>query len=131
VGRLGEIEFLDRLYDLDALTSKERRFSTAREEICQHRLNNPEDWPDDWIFSDSRFELDTSDERLLAFLAETLHPSVRPDKVQVEKLRDAYNRLLRRDQAEILERGSISGHPVFMDGPAVPRNVSRERCAMS
>lgn len=122
-GRLGEIEFLDRLYDLDALTSTERRFSTAREEICQHRLNNPEDWPDDWIFSDSRFELDTSDERLLAFLAETLHPSVRPDKIQVEKLRDAYNRLLRRDQAEILESGSISGHPVFIGGPAVPRNV--------
>jgi hypothetical protein len=74
-GRLDECEFLTRLYDLEALPSRDPRFATAREDIWQHRENNF-DWEDDWIFHDARFGLATSDEKLLRFLAETLHPTV-------------------------------------------------------
>jgi len=121
-GRLDEVAFLARLYDLDSLGSTDPRFKTAREDIRQHRINNL-DWPDDWIFDDDRFELGESDEKLLAFLAETLHPAVRSNADEVEWLRAAYNRLLRRDRCEIHQTGLISGRPVFSSGPAVARSV--------
>lgn len=121
-GRLDEVTFLARLYDLDALKSTDPPYRTAREDIRQHRLNNL-DYPDDWVFSDPRFDLETSDEKLLAFLAETLHPTVRSDASEVDRLRTAYNRLLRRDRKEIYQTGSLSGRPVFSGGSAIPRNV--------
>lgn len=69
-GRLDEMEFLSRLYDLDALPSLDSRFRTAQEDITQHRIAN-EDWDDDWIFFDNRFGLkDGDDQVLLRFLAE-------------------------------------------------------------
>ena len=86
-GRLEEEEFLSRLYDLSNLPSTDSRFSTAVGDIRQHRVNNY-DWEDDWIFSDSRFQLlDGDDEVFLRFLCETIHPVVRPDVTEVERLR--------------------------------------------
>lgn len=124
-GRLDELDFLGRLYDLGSLPSSDERFTTAREDIVQHRYNN-DDWDNDWVFSYSDFELGTSDDRLLAFLAETLHPAVRADRGEVEQLRSAYNRLLRRDRLELLAAGQVSGRPTYVGGPAVPRNVQPE-----
>ncbi|MBI5738840.1 MAG: hypothetical protein HY997_23510 [Mycolicibacterium neoaurum] len=121
-GRLDEIDFLGRLYDLDALESTDDRFHTAREDIIQHCINNC-DWYADWIFRDPRFELANSDERLLAFLAETLHPTVRSERSEVDNLRKEYNRLLRRDRVEIHQTGTVSGKPVYGGGVAVARNV--------
>lgn len=125
-GQLDEIAFLSRLYDLDELPSTDARYTTAREDIHQHRLNNL-DWEDDWIFVDTRFELASSDERLLRFLSETLHPAVRPDRGEVERLRGAYNRILRPDRREIRPTGSVSGRPLFAGGLAVPRNVQPDQ----
>jgi hypothetical protein len=56
-GRLGEVEFLQRLYDLESLPSHDDRFKNAAKDIWQHRVNNPTDWPDDWIYDDARFNL--------------------------------------------------------------------------
>jgi hypothetical protein len=68
-GRLEEPEFLSRLFDLSALPSTDNRFKDAAGDIWQHRVNNPEDWPDDWVFSDSRFSLaNGDDEAFLRFL---------------------------------------------------------------
>lgn len=121
-GRLDESEFLARLYDLEALPSRDLRFATAGEDIWQHRENNL-DWDNDWIFYDARFELATSDDKLLRFLAETLHPTVRSDRDEVERLRAEYNRILRPDRVEIRQVSTISGRPVFAGGPATPRNI--------
>lgn len=41
-----EVEFLDRLYDLDDLPSTDRRHRPARGDITQHRIANL-DWDDD------------------------------------------------------------------------------------
>ncbi|WP_082946189.1 hypothetical protein [Mycobacterium sp. E1747] len=80
-GRLDEPDFLARIYDLDSMPSTDRRYKSAFGDIRQHRVNNPEDWPDDWVFTDSRFGLqDGDDELVLRFLAEMLHPLVRPDE---------------------------------------------------
>lgn len=76
-GRLDEINFLEGLYDLDSLASADSRYTTARRDIVQHRINNPEDWFDDWVFEDPRFQLlEGPDEVLLAFLARLIHPEV-------------------------------------------------------
>ena len=122
-GSLGDdCAFLSRLYDLDALPSTDLRFKTAREDIWQHRENNA-DWDNEWIFFDARFELATSDEKLLRFLAETIHPEVRADRAEVERLRTEYNKILRPDRVEIRQVSTMSGRPVFGSGAAAPRTV--------
>jgi hypothetical protein len=111
-GSLDEVDFLGRIYDTDNLPSTDSRFKTAGRDIWQHRVNN-EDWADDWIFEDSRFGLERSDERLLRFLAETLHPVVRRDEEECTKLARELNERLRPDGWELAESGSISGHPLY------------------
>jgi hypothetical protein len=81
MGALSDVEFLQRLWDLKALPSTDGRFEDAAGDIWQHRFNN-DDWEDDWIFEDERFNLvDGSADRFLAFL-EMVHPVVRPDRNQ-------------------------------------------------
>ena len=85
----------------------------AKGDIVQHRLNF-NDWEDDWIFYDSRFNLlyGAGDE-FLRFLCETVHPIVRPDTDQARRLVDEYNRILAPDACSIVEVQQISGKPVF------------------
>jgi hypothetical protein len=87
-GALLETDFFSRLYDLDELPSNDPRYTTALQDIVQHRVMN-EDWDDDWIFHDWRFGLAGSDKALLQFLAEMLHPAMRTDPVEVERLRNS------------------------------------------
>ena len=95
-GRLEEPEFLSRLFDLSALPSTDSRFPDAAGDIWQHRINNPEDWEDDWVFYDRRFNLlNCDDEVLLRFLCETIHPVVRPDVTEAERLCQLYNSFLK------------------------------------
>jgi hypothetical protein len=110
---LDEVDFLGRLYDLDALPSTDTRFRAARGDIFQHRVANPFDWPDDWIFSDPRFGLADSDDRLVRVLAEMLHPAVRTDLAEVEELRSFLNSVLVHDGYQIVQADDISGAPVF------------------
>jgi AbiJ N-terminal domain 3 len=112
-GTLDDAEFLGRLYDLDALPSTDRRFSSASGDVFMHRVMNPEDWDEDWIFHDHRFGLTDSDDALLRFLAEMLHPAVRTDLAEVEELHAFLNSVLIRDGYEIIQAGAISGAPVF------------------
>lgn len=113
-GRLEEIEFLSRLYQLNAMPSRDSRFADAGGDIWQHRVNNL-DWDDDWVFHDARFGLmGGDDETLLAFLCETIHPVVRPDSEEAERIRQLYNQHLRNDGFQIVEKTRMSGKPVFV-----------------
>lgn len=112
-GRLDESEFLARLYDLLEAPSYDARFDNAADDIWQHRIRN-DDWDPDWVFSDPRFGLSGGDDHtLLDFLCETLHPAVRADGAEVERLRQSYNECLKRDGYEIVENTRLSGRPVF------------------
>ncbi|MGW4638020.1 AbiJ-related protein [Sphaerisporangium sp. NPDC004334] len=111
-GGLDEVEFLARLYDLDALPSSDSRYTKATHDIAQHRLWNY-DWDDDWIFEDERFDLANSDEMLLQFLAEMLHPVVRTDPADVERLHSFLNEVLRKDGYELVQIDAISDAPIF------------------
>ncbi|MFH0965956.1 MAG: hypothetical protein V2A58_18305 [Planctomycetota bacterium] len=114
-GRLSEDSFLARIYDLTSMPSTDRRMSNAAGDIWQHRVNNPQDWEDDWVFYDSRFNLlHAPDEQFLQFLCETVHPVVQPDTDQARELVAAYNRELAADGWSLVEAKWISGRPVFV-----------------
>ncbi|MFD3380977.1 MULTISPECIES: Shedu anti-phage system protein SduA domain-containing protein [unclassified Streptomyces] len=113
-GRLDEIDFLESLYDLDRLASTDRPFTTARDDIVQHRINNPLDLPDDWVFEDPRFQLlDGPDEVLLAFLARLVHPEVQPDVDQSSRRVEKLNRLLGPDGWTFRTFEFLSGRPIY------------------
>jgi hypothetical protein len=95
------------------MASTDYRFRDAAGDIRQHREQNL-DWELDWIFSDGRFDLlHCSDEQLLRFLCETIHPVVQSDEENVAKLLDIFNSELAHDGYMIAETTRISGRPVF------------------
>jgi hypothetical protein len=113
-GRLEEPDFLDRIYDLADMRSTDGRFRDAAGDIWQHRVNNPQDWEDDWVFTDSRFDLmHGDDETLMRFLAEMVHPAVRPDANEAGELVEMMNRKLAPDGWMLAETNQISGRPVY------------------
>jgi hypothetical protein len=112
-GRLTESEFLARLFDLTVMGSTDHRFRTAAADIRQHR-ENWSDWPDDWVFYDSRFNLlYGADDTFVNFLCETVHPVVRGDAAAAAALVELYNSHLRRDGWELYQRATISGQAVY------------------
>ncbi|MFH2056470.1 MAG: TIR domain-containing protein [bacterium] len=124
-GRLDDVDFLSRLYDLDGLPSQDSRFKTAREDIIQHRFAN-NDWEDDWILYDDRFGLsDGDDETYLRFLAELLHPLVRSDQEEVENLARILNSLLAPDGYRLVVKERVSGRPVFAAKEIAPEPLGQ------
>jgi hypothetical protein len=114
-GRLEEPEFLGRLFNLAELPSNDRRFPDAAADIWQHRVNNRHDWSDDWVFYDPRFNIMNGDDELfLSFLCETVHPVVRSDPTEVERLVQLYNSHLMKDGFELAEKSRISGRPIYV-----------------
>lgn len=119
-GALDEVAFLGRLYDLAAIGSRDSRFRDAAGDVWQHRINNPQDWEDDWVFYDSRFNVaGGSDENLLRFLCEMLHPLVRKhDPERAAALAASLNEILRPEGWELVpSRKQVGGRPVYEARP--------------
>lgn len=117
-GRLDEVAFLSRQFDLTQLPSRDHRYTTAERDIWQHRVNNADDWPDDWVFHDSRFDLARSDEALLGFLCEMLHPRVRPDEDDRQDLARLLNEILRPEGWELVPGPKrVAGSRVYVTSP--------------
>lgn len=113
-GRLNEPDFLSRLFDLSKMPSTDGRYKDAYGDIWQHRINNF-DWENDWIFTDTRFNLSNCDDAsFLMFLCEMLHPIVRSDTTEVTKLLQMFNDNLANDNFEIVEKTKISNRPIFV-----------------
>ncbi|MFG2717433.1 Shedu anti-phage system protein SduA domain-containing protein [Streptomyces sp. NPDC048416] len=101
------------------MPSMDRRFTTARADIIQHRITNPMDWPDDWIFEDPRFQLlEGSDQILLDFLARLVHPEVQSDVDQSTQRVEHLNRLLGPDGWTLRVFEFFSGRPIYTPIPA-------------
>ncbi|MBI1196228.1 MAG: hypothetical protein GC203_00015 [Phenylobacterium sp.] len=130
-GRLEDVEFLERIYDLRQLPSTDTRFNDAAGDIWQHRVNNPPDWPDDWIYGDSRFDLlGGPSDVFLRFLCEMVHPVVRPDKNEALRLVQQFNDQLRPEGWHLVEEEKIAGRPRYVAKPlglSGGREVSRAR----
>jgi hypothetical protein len=130
-GRLSEVDFLGRLYDLSQMRSFDHRFGDAAGDIHQHRIMNY-DWESDWIFSDPRFNLlRCEDEVFLRFLCEMIHPIVQPDEEEVKKLLKIFNENLSVDDWQLVEVTRISGKPVFAGrrGTVVPISGAKDVAA--
>ncbi len=112
-GRLNDDEFLARLYDLTKLPSHDHRFANAAGDIRQHTVNNS-DWDPNWVFYDRRFNLlHGSDGDFLRFIAQTVHPIVRPDPKEAQETVAAFNKFLAADGLVLAETRSVSGRPIF------------------
>lgn len=129
-GRLDEVEFLLRLYDLESLPTTDPRahqFTNMKEDVWQHRINNL-DWSDNWVFYDKRLRL-SGDNEFLEFLCATIHPVVRSLKEEALRICALYNGLLKDDNIEIRQTSSISGRPIFSPfeigtvTPTIPEEV--------
>ncbi len=130
-GRLEDVEFLQRLYDLESLPSYDTRYKNAADDIWQHRVNNPTDWTDDWIYEDARFNLlHGPTDTFLRFLCEVVHPVVRSDRNETLKLVREFNDQLRREGWHLVEEEKIGGRSRFVAQRvqlAAGRSVSRAR----
>lgn len=112
-GRLDDVAFLKRLYDLNSLPSKDRRFKTAEDDISIHRVQNF-DWDQNWVFEDSRFGLtDGNDGVFLDFLSEMFHPIVRLEHLHWQYFIEVFNQLLKHDGYELYEKSHISGRGLY------------------
>lgn len=113
-GKLSEIDFLNQFFDLRNLPSNDSRYINMHEDVWQHRVNNPNDWEDDWVFNDTRIDLlNIDDDTFLLFLCEMLHPVVRPDTKVVYSLQKSFNECLRLDGYELVEKEKLASKPVF------------------
>lgn len=112
-GKLSEMDFLKRIYDLKSLPSYDNRFDDAEGDIWQHTINN-DDYEEGWIFEDDRLELlNGEDEVLLKFLCAVFHPAVRVENGYWKEILDAVNGLLRNDGYELYPESKISGRDVY------------------
>lgn len=134
-GRLDELGFLERLYDLDNMPSNDSRYSNAHGDIsCHLRFGDYED--EYWIFQDERFSLrqGDGDEALLHFLCMMLHPAVRIENSRWRDYLQKFNELLREDGYELYPAKKISGRDIYEARPYIappkitwPENLFSER----
>lgn len=113
-GRLDEVVFLSRLYNLDELPSYDSRYRTAREDIIKHTVAN-DDWEPFWVFTDDRFDLlqDADDEPLLQLICEMLHPAVRIESKPWKEYVKKFNEILAADGYELYAAEGISGRDIY------------------
>lgn len=112
-GRLDEIDFLKRIYDLKKISSNDSRFKDAEGDIWQHTVNN-DDYPFCWVFEDERFELTNgTDEKYLEFICEIFHPAVRYDMGYWKEFLIEINKLLQNDGYEIYPAEKVSNRDVY------------------
>lgn len=112
-GSFNEVEFLSRLFDLEDMPSTDSRYKDAARDIWQHCINN-EDWDQDWVYSDKRFDLTNGPvDTFLRFLCEIVHPVVRPDRDEALKVASHFNDQLRHAGWEIYEDEKLVGRYRF------------------
>ena len=84
-GRLEEPDFLNRLFDLKSLPSRDYRYDNAYDDIYKHMVMS-NDWEPNCVFTDTRFNLmHCEDAIFLNLLATTLHPAARNDEDEIFK----------------------------------------------
>lgn len=112
-GRLEEIDFLKRIYDLEKMPSHDSRSENAEIDIWKHTVNN-DDYPPCWVFEDERFQLQNgSDEIYLKFICEIFHPAVRNEKGYWKEFLTETNKFLKNDGYELYPDKKISNRDAY------------------
>ena len=104
-----ELDFLERIYDLEKLPSTDNRFDNAKQDIYQHTVNN-DDWLPEWVYTYEPFNLmKSSDVEFLHFLCEMINPQVRSKRAEAEALLKFFNEQLAPEGYQIAEKVSSFG----------------------
>lgn len=110
-GRLNEVEFWERIFNLEKLPSTDSRYDNMKGDLRQHRINN-DDWEDDW-YVDKFDLLETEDAKFLKFLAEFFHPEVRSANWNTKRVLATINKNLALDGVELYGKSKISGRDIL------------------
>ena len=112
-GRLTEIEFLKKIYPLEAMPSSDSRFDNAERDIWQHTINN-DDWGYGWVFDDNRFELNAgSNTIILDFLSAVFNPENRVEDSNWKSYLEKVNNLIYSDGYELYESDKVSNRAIY------------------
>ncbi len=112
-GDKDQIEFLSRIFSLKKLPSTDPRFENAEGDIIKHTRNN-DDWDDDWIFSDERFDLlNCADKTFINFMENTFSPLMRADLELNLKIIGFINDVLKEVNYEVIKGQKIGGKQIY------------------
>lgn len=110
-GRLNEVEFWERIFNLEKLPSTDSRYPDMKSDLWQHRVNN-NDWDDNWYID--KFDLlETEDAKFLKFLAEFFHPEVRDINRNTKRALATINKNLALDGVELYVKSKVSGRDIL------------------
>jgi hypothetical protein len=110
-GRLNEVEFWERIFNLEKLPSTDSRYPDMKGDLWQHRVNN-NDWDDNWYID--KFDLlETEDAKFLKFLAEFFHPEVRDINWNTKRVLATINKNLALDGVELYAKSKVSGRDIL------------------
>ena len=110
-GRLNEVEFWERIFNLEKLPSTDSRYPDMKSDLWQHRVNN-NDWDDNWYID--KFDLlETEDAKFLKFLAEFFHPEVRDINWDTKRVLATINKNLALDGVELYTKSKVSGRDIL------------------
>jgi len=110
-GRLNEVEFWERIFNLEKLPSTDSRYPDMKGDLWQHRVNN-NDWDDNWYID--KFDLlETEDAKFLKFLTEFFHPEVRDINRNTKRALATINKNLALDGVELYVKSKVSGRDIL------------------
>ena len=110
-GRLNEVEFWERIFNLEKLPSTDSRYPDMKGDLWQHRVNN-NDWDDNWYID--KFDLlETEDAKFLKFLVEFFHPEVRDINWNTKRALATINKNLALDGVELYVKSKVSGRDIL------------------
>lgn len=93
-------------------------------EVVLHRENFYDWGGPEWIYDDNRLNLsDCADEKLLEFLAFMLHPRVRPDQQEVDRILAIINPIIERDGYTLAVAQEVSGKRIFSANKLVGEHI--------
>lgn len=110
-GRLNEVEFWERIFNLEKLPSTDSRYENMKGDLWQHRINNY-DWEDNW-YVDKFDLLNAEDPKFLKFLAEFFHPEVRNTDWNTKRVLATINKNLALDGVELYAKTKLSGRDIL------------------
>jgi len=111
-GRLDEVSFLSRIFDLEELPTNDSRYPDMYGDIRQHTILN-DDWDKDWAFYDPRLNIKRDNKIFKKFIEEIFHPVVLDQKSEWKNYLESINNILKFDSIRLIATEQVSGRPIY------------------
>ena len=112
-GLLDEIEFIERICDINKIKVIDSRFKSFKDEYKYHR-EIAKDYKSDYFFESDRLPFKNSDtQTFLRIICEMFHPEVRNKNEHWGELKNNIETLINADGFEFYVADKISGREVF------------------